>query len=190
MESNEKASSDHELMDRAAGGDTEAFRQLFERYKVPIYSYLYAIVHDRQVAEELTQETFLRVFRSRGEYSHGAKFTTWLWTIARNGAIDHLRKKKELLSDDIEENTMGDPRGTEPSDAETLLVEKVNQAALEDCLKGLPDSQREAMALRIFSEFSYEEISEATRASVPAVKSVLHRARIGLVNCLKSKTYE
>jgi len=183
----EEANSDHELMDRAAGGDAQAFRLLFERYKVPIYSYLYSIVHDRQVAEELAQETFLRVFRSRNEYSRGAKFSTWLWTIARNGAIDHLRKKKEQLSDAMEEFSGGDLQDVEPTDAETLLVEKANQEQLEACLKGLPESQREAMALRIFSELSYEEISESVKATVAAVKSVLHRARTALVNCLQAK---
>ncbi len=180
-------------MARVTDGETAAFRQLFERYQVPIYSYLYSLTHDRQTAEDLTQETFLRVFRNRMHYTREARFTTWLWTIARHAAIDYLRKKKEKLLgeelDNVEESTMGDSRGFEPNDAETLLVQKSDQMALQDCLGTLPESQREALALRIFSELAYEEISLAMKSSLPAVKSVIHRGRLALVDCLKRKSY-
>lgn len=177
-------------MNEVAGGDTAAFRQLFERYQVPIYSYLFSLTRNGSIAEDLTQETFLRVFRNRQSYTREARFTTWLWTIARNAAIDHLRKRKEIaLGEEIDETTMGDPRGLEPSDAETLLVQKADQQAIADCLSRLPDSQREALAMRIFSELDYREIAETLQSTVPAVKSVLHRGKQGLVDCLKRKSY-
>ncbi len=173
-----------------AQGDSAAFRELFERYRVPIYSYLYSMTHDRQIAEDLAQEAFLRVYRSRESYQQEARFTTWLWTIARNIAIDHLRKKKESrLPEDWEETTMGDPRGGVPTDAETLLLEKATQQAVDDCLERLPESQKEALSLRLFGELGNEEISQTMNSTIPAVKSVLHRGRVSLVDCLKRKHY-
>ena len=178
------------LMGEVAGGNPAAFRKLFQRYQVPIYSYLFSITRDGQMAEDLTQETFLRVFRNRANYTREARFTTWLWTIARNAAIDHIRKKKETpLGEEIEEATMGDSRGLEPNDAETLLVQKADQQAIADCLGRLPDSQRDALAMRIFSELDYAEIAKTMESTVPAIKSVLHRGKQSLVDCLKRKSY-
>ena len=176
------------LMLRVREGDQEAFRRLYEAYKRPILSYLFQMTQNRTQSEDLAHEVFLRVYRARERYEPSAKFTTWLWTIARNCALDHLRKKKEDLSLDGFEGgeIFSDLEGVESS-AEQLLMEQAHTQKLTEAMKSLSPIQREAMSLRIFSELSYQEIAETLGCTVPAVKSALCRAKENLVAKLKEE---
>jgi RNA polymerase sigma-70 factor, ECF subfamily len=177
------------LMAKVAKGDVVAYRTLYDRFKKPIMSYAFHIVRNQAVAEEVTQETFLRVYRARESYTSEAKFSTWLWTIARNVALDHLRKKKELPLDENHAETLAGPLTESGAldTAEQQLIDRATRAELESALAGLPDAQREALTLRTFSELSYEAIAEMMKVPVSTVKNLIHRAKNSLMKKLKGK---
>jgi len=152
-------------------------------------SYLYHMTGSRAVAEEIAQEVFLRVFRYRERYTVSAKFTTWLWTIARNAALDHLRKRSEEPFGADELLFPFDERSVDDPEAERLAIEKSTREAIAKCLGQLTLPQREAISLRIFSEMSYEEVAGMLKLSPSSVKSLIHRARIALTDCLKGRGY-
>lgn len=181
--------SDEAIMLRVAAGNVEEFKVLFEKYRIPILSYLVQLTGSRAVAEELAQEVFLRVFRHRESYTVESKFTTWLWTIARNAAFDHLKKKRELSLVGDESLIPLDETSFESPEAERLVLLKATREAIVKCLGNLTTPQRDAISLRTFSELSYEEIGSTLGQSVPAVKSLIHRAKAGLVDCLKGSGY-
>jgi RNA polymerase sigma-70 factor (ECF subfamily) len=158
--------------------DREAFTVLYDRFKGPIHSYLRGFV--RNDAEDLLHETFLRVYRSRASYEPKAKFSSWLWAIARNVALDKLRKKTELL----ENENFAEVESHENS-AEIKLIEASDKKRVESCMQALPDSQREALLLRTLSEHSYEEIAGLMQMSLGNVKTLIHRAKLALIDCLK-----
>jgi RNA polymerase sigma-70 factor (ECF subfamily) len=172
-------------------GDREAFRALYERFKGPMMTYLAHIVLDAAAAEELTQEAFLRVFRARETYEPQAKFSTWLWSIGRNAAIDYLRKKKELsasmIDDDGELSSQVDLLPAEDLDAEAQLIDRADRNSVENCFSKLSLQQRDALNLRVSAELSYEEIADTLKLKLPAVKSLIHRAKKSLVDCLQRK---
>ncbi len=172
---------------RVAKNDEKAFATLYERYRRPILSYLVSFLRTKSVAEELAQEVFLRVYRTRESYSTEFRFSTWIWTIARNLAIDHLRKKSEVLVDDDRQEIL-DGIPSDPAampDAERMLIERATREGLEKCLGELSPPQREATSLRSYSELSYEEIADTMRSSVPRIKSLLFRAKEALLDCVK-----
>lgn len=177
---------DHELMKRAAQGDTDAFAALYDKYRGPVLSYVRRVVRQDAIAEELTHETFLRAYAARHRYEESARFTTWLWSIARNAAIDHLRRPSSLVIGVDEESTSDlIERFASPlDDAEEALLRKVRMEQLEHCFDALPDRQREALSLCVFSGLSYEEVATTIQATLSAVKCLLHRARQGIMNCL------
>lgn len=177
---------DQALMLEVARNDTQAFRRLYDRYKAPILSYLTAFVGSRAVAEDLLQETFLRVYRHRREYTQEHRFSTWLWTIARRLAIDHSRRsatKFELGG--LDESQVGADPDAIP-DAEAALLQRARREAVLHCLGELAPAAREAVALRTFSELTYDELAVAIGASIAAVKSILHRAKQRLLDCLRA----
>lgn len=177
-------------MRSAARGDRSAFARIYERFKNPVMGYLKTLIQEERIAEELAQETFLRAYRVRESYEPKAKVSTWLFTIAKNAAFDYLSKKKEanLLVIQDEEGSQMDPieRLESPIlDSEAQLIEEVNRHAVEECLGELTVKQREILGLRIFSDLSYEEISEQVQISLGSVKTHLYRAKEKLTACLK-----
>jgi RNA polymerase sigma-70 factor (ECF subfamily) len=181
-----QAEDDQQLMRRVQDEDVRAFQKLYDRYKGRIMSFLIQMVRQKSVAEELTQEVFLRVYRSRAAYDRQAKFSTWIWTIARNLAYDSLRKKREVLLDpDPEGGTSAIDNLESPlSSAEEQLIEQAAQSKLEHCLQKLAESQREALVLRTFSDNSYEDIADTMQTTLSSVKSLIHRAKESLLKCL------
>jgi RNA polymerase sigma-70 factor (ECF subfamily) len=181
---------DQELMSQVKQGSQQAFRLLFENYKGPVMSYLYQMVQNRKIAEELTQESFLKVYRSRDSYEPRLKFTAWLWTIARNTALDHLRRQSEYLDGHILEE--GELSATElledpaPSAEESLLTHAEN-SQVQDCMNALTKAQKEVLLLRTVGDLSYEEIMEQLGLTLPQVKSLLNRAKTSLTRCISSK---
>lgn len=181
---------------RVRDGDRKAFEELFVKYRKPILNLIYAYVGERARAEDLCQEVFMKVYRVRETYEPKAKFTTWLWTIAKNTAYDAVRKKKEWLAT----TTPGDSGGSSHDEttsavhdtledplptAEQMLIENVDQKRIEHCLGELTPLQREALALRTASELPYEEIAVILKTTQSSIKSLLNRAKTALVECFK-----
>ncbi len=181
-----KPISDKELMLLVQENDQEAFRVLFDKYKGPIVSFIYNMTKNPGISEDLAQTSFMKVYKSRGSYRNEYKFTTWLWTIARNTTYDYLRKKKEISiekfrSEDGKEFEIVD----ESMGIEEKLVLESDKAIVMKCLDNMKLSQKDALNLRIFSEQSYDEIAETLNITLSATKSLLNRAKNNLIACVK-----
>ncbi|MCC7440519.1 MAG: sigma-70 family RNA polymerase sigma factor [Bdellovibrionales bacterium] len=166
-----------------------AFRRIYDAFKGPIMAYVRGTIGRDAVAEELTQDVFLKAYAARDGFRGDSKLSTWLWSIARNAALDHLRKRGELpLIPDLESGaTAQDALADEGPSAETALVDAADQRGLQDCIDRLAPAQREALMLRSVAELPLAEIASQTGASESAVKSLLFRAREALAKCLRAK---
>ena len=182
--------SDVQLMLEAKGGDSASFDLLLQRYRTPLVNFLYRIVRDSGAAEDLAQEVFLRVYRARDRYAPSAKFTTWLMTITRNLVFNEMRRSRRFPE------VWKDPEGREEperqlpdlqtaSPAQELLHTEL-QNAVNTAIAELPELQRVAIVLRRYENMPYEEIAEVLNVSLPAVKSIIFRARADLKEKLKS----
>jgi RNA polymerase sigma-70 factor (ECF subfamily) len=171
------------LMLKAKLGDTKAFAMLYERYKSPIFSYLRGF--SPRDAEDMLQDTFIKAYRARESYEPKARFSTWIWTIARNVAFDNWKKHKEVLEFDGEENSEISSIADEALSAESILVEQADRVRIDRCIESLPRAQKEALLLRTFAEFSYEEIAIELSESLGNVKTLIYRAKEGLTQCLR-----
>jgi len=165
------------LTARAAQGDEDAYRLLFERYSRPVLSFLYDMVGRREVAEDLTQETFVRAYRSLKSLRDPSKFSSWLFGIARNTARESLRSRvREGQKIDLEDEQVAEiDDGKLPPEAE-LLNRELNKI-IGRALRELDEDKRLVFTLKILHQRSYEEISMITGFSVPKLKTDLHRAR-------------
>jgi len=170
------ADEDQKLMLRLRGGDRGAFEILFRRHTPAVVNFLARMVPDHARAEELAQEVFVRIYNARERYEPRAKFTTWMFGIASNLALNELdrayRKRERALGSEAEA-LHADPG---PGPAEQLEAKRTVRQ-IEQALQTLPDRQRAALLLRTEENLSYEEIAAALDVSVSGVKSLLHRAR-------------
>ena len=181
------------LMLRVKRGDREAFAGLVEKYKQPVMNFIYRSLRDETEAEDLAQNVFLQVYKSRSRYKQTAKFSTWLFTIARNLCLNELRRRSRHPAESIEEthaenddqrrsgNTRTNRRLAPP---EKLLQGELVQK-IEEALAGLPENQRSAILLCRQEELSYEEIADVLDCSLSATKSLIHRGRETLKEKLK-----
>ncbi len=165
---------DEALMEEVRAGNLADFQALYDRHHQGVFGFLLRSLGERGTAEELLQETFLRVFAHREEYRARAAFKAWLFTIARNLLIDQLRQRSENPEIDSGETleTVADPGATPLQQAEASEVEERLQAAV----LRLRPSQREVLLLHRFAGLSLEEIAEVTGASAVGVRVTLHRA--------------
>ncbi len=165
---------------RVRGGDRLAFEALFRRYTPPLVNFLARMGPERDRAEELAQEVFLRIYQARHRYEPKARFSTWLFSIAHNLALNELsrsyRKRETPLEDPVAER-LEDPQ----PGAEERLQGKRAAMAIEGALAGLPERQRAALLLRTEQGLGYAEIAEVLGASSASVKSLIHRARESLL---------
>jgi RNA polymerase sigma-70 factor (ECF subfamily) len=174
---------DVRLMKLVSHGDTSAFETLVERHQSLVGGTVAHMLGSNSDVEDIAQQVFIRVWKSARRYVPRAKFTTWLLKITRNLVFNELRRSKRhahvpLQTDPgAEEFPLKDEKNPAP-DASLLQTEL--QQAIEDAITQLPESQRMALILRRYEQLSYEEISEVLDLSVPAVKSVLFRARTEL----------
>jgi RNA polymerase sigma-70 factor, ECF subfamily len=169
--------SSAELVARAAQGDQEAFRLIFERYSRPVISFIYDLVSDRELAEELTQETFVRAFRSLHTLRQEAKLSTWLFGIAKNVAREALRARfKSNRQVDLDDRSVLDLSDQKPVPVNQLLNKELN-ALIQRSLAMLDEDKRLVFTLKVFQQCSYEEIADITGFSIPKLKTDLHRAR-------------
>ena len=186
------ALTDAEVMLRAGTGDDAAFDFLVAKFTRPMVSFLYRFSGNQAVAEELAQEVFLRVYRSRGRYSVEAKFTTWLYCIATNLAMNHARdtRQEKLQSGgSLDEPDLETGERIDPADGrltvEQRLVRDERMAAIRRHVMELPERQRVAVLMHKYQEMDYREIGKALRLSESATKSLLFRAYETLRDRLK-----
>ena len=169
--------SSEELTARARRGDDEAFRLIFDRYGRPIISFIYDMVGSRDLAEDLTQETFVRAFKNLRGLRDDSKLSTWLFGIAKNVARESLRYRHRA----IDKVGIEDDRVIELSDGklppDRELLDKELNSVIHDALGALDEDKRLVFTLKVFQQRSYEEIAEITGSSIPKLKTDLHRAR-------------
>jgi RNA polymerase sigma-70 factor (ECF subfamily) len=171
---------DTELMLRVREGDETSFALLLERHRAPVVHFMYRMVLNQAVSEELAQEVFLRVYRSRATYEPSAKFTTWLFRIATHLALNWIRdgkkeKGQESLNEELVEGVERQVADRQPS-IEQELVHQVKVKEIRQAVEALPAKQRAAVLMHKYDGLGYVEIAQALRCSESAVKSVLFRA--------------
>src|SRR5260221_8752657 len=174
--------SDAEVMLRAAADDS-AYEYLVTKYHRPMIAFMYRMCRNQAQAEELAQEVFLRVYRSRESYSAEAKFTTWMYRIATNLALNHLRDTKAERSEvSVSLDEPDDATGRTPDvadhglTAEQELLRRERLAAIRKQVEALPERQRMAVLIHKYQGMDYKEISKVLKLSESATKSLLFRA--------------
>jgi RNA polymerase sigma-70 factor (ECF subfamily) len=184
--------SDAEVMLRVAGGDTETFDYLVEKFRRAMVSFMYRMTRNQTVAEELAQEVFLRVYRSRVSYAASAKFTTCLYRIATNLAVNHARDTKY----ERPENTVSiDEPDTETGltvdvadrglNAEQVILRRERLTAIRRQVEALPERQRAAVLMHKYQNMDYRQIAAVLKLSESATKSLLFRTYETLRETLK-----
>lgn len=174
-------------MVRVRAGDDEAFECLVQRHRTPVVHFLYRMVQDREAAEELAQEVFLRVYRARSRYRPTARFTTWLYRIATNLALNWVRHERrwgkpyglEVLGRPGEA-----PRACEDPSLEEVLWRRSQVERVRRAVAGLPARQRAVVLLHKYQGMDYEQIAATLGCSVQAVKSLTFRAYANLRRAL------
>jgi len=175
--------SDAAIMLRVAEGDEASFNYLAQKYHRPMIHFLYRMVGNQAIAEELAQEVFLRVYRARSSYRAEARFTTWLYRIATNLAVNHARDTRHeraaqtvyLDAPDEETGTTPDLADDEPT-VEQRLVRDERMAAIRRHVMALPERQRMAVLMHKYQGMDYRQIGEVLKLSESATKSLLFRA--------------
>jgi len=180
------ADPDAQLMLAFCAGDGTAFDSLFDRWGQPLLHYLERMVVDSATAEELVQEAFLRVYRAKERYRAEAKFSTWLYRIGTNLALNELRRPRRArphTSTDDEASSGGPTLRlvSEMQDADVQLDVRRRANRVENALEGLPERQRSAIWLSAVEGFSYAEVAVALETTEKSVKALVHRARVALV---------
>ncbi|MFQ5499945.1 MAG: RNA polymerase sigma factor [Candidatus Zixiibacteriota bacterium] len=183
--------NDLALIGQALGGSQRAFRHLMDRHKSSVYYIVFKIVRNEETANDLVQETFMKAFASLASYRSDYKFSTWLYKIAANSSIDHLRKKRiKALSLDREFETRDGSKEIEVPDysfhPERDLVRKEQSVSIERAIQSLPDKYRAVIVFRHKDDKSYEEIADLLDIPVGTVKARIFRARELLKKKLKS----
>ena len=163
---------DPEVLRRAQRGDERAFALILRAYETPIFNYVYRIVGDRALAEDLTQEVFVRVFQALPRFSLRCKFTTWLFQVTKNRVLDELRAKERRPLNPI---TLDDAPQLEVLDQPVERVEAID--ALWRAIDALPVDLKMALLLRDIVGLSYTEISDALEITLATVKWRIYKAR-------------
>ncbi|MEM5789336.1 MAG: RNA polymerase sigma factor [Syntrophobacteraceae bacterium] len=162
--------SDYQLIQAIGTGNTNAFEHLVERFQKPVLNFIFRYLGDRFAAEDITQEVFLRVYRSAGGFRPEGKVSSWIFRIAYNLSINEINRRARLpcITGDDELARFPAPDATSHHE--------MNQAVMKS-IGGLPENQRAALILRVYEGLSYSEISKVLSVSVPSVESLIFRAR-------------
>jgi RNA polymerase sigma-70 factor (ECF subfamily) len=175
--------SDAEIMLRVREGDDSGFNLLIQKYHKPIVHFMFRMVHNQAVAEELAQEVFLRVYRSRQTYRAEARFTTWLYRIATNLGVNHARDTKhERAAQNVYLDQPDPETGTTPDVADATasveqeMVRDERMRAIRQHVMALPERQRTAVLMHKYQGLDYKQIGEVLKLSESATKSLLFRA--------------
>jgi len=182
-DSSDHAVSDIDAMLRVKTGDESAFAYLVQKYRRPMVGFMYRLCHNPSTAEELAQEVFLRVYRSRATYEPSARFTTWLYRIATNLAVNHARDTRHerpentLRLDEPDRETGNTPDLADDSlTAEEQILKRERLAAVRGKVNALPERQRVAVIMHKYQQMDYREIAGVLKLSESATKSLLFRA--------------
>ena len=174
---------DAELMLRVKEGDGASFGVLLDKHRASVVHFLYRMVQNQGVAEELAQEVFLRVYRSRESYEASAKFTTWLYRIATNLAVNHARDTRherpevQVSLDEPDEDTGTTLELPDASlNAEQQMVRRERMLAIRRKVEALPEQQRLAVIMHKYQQMDYKQIADVLKKSESATKSLLFRA--------------
>jgi RNA polymerase sigma-70 factor (ECF subfamily) len=178
------ARTDVQLMLDVKAGDEQSFEHLLRKYRTPLVNFLYRMVRDTAVAEDLAQEVFLRVYRARDQYAPSAKFTTWMFRIATNLALNSMRDNRhhrmEISMDQTVDTGEDEHRPLEVPDlapnVEQELVARCRAELIMKAIHALPEKQRAAVLLHKYQELDYDEIAGVLECSESALKSLLFRA--------------
>jgi RNA polymerase sigma-70 factor, ECF subfamily len=178
-----EAVSDADVMLRVKTGDESAFAYLVQKYRRPMVAFMHRMCHNPSTAEELAQEVFLRVYRSRESYEASAKFSTWLYRIATNLAVNHARDTRHerpeltvrLDEPDRETGTTPD-LPDESMSAEQWMMRRERATAIRQRVQTLPERQRLAVIMHKYQQMDYRQIGEVLKLSESATKSLLYRA--------------
>jgi RNA polymerase sigma-70 factor (ECF subfamily) len=185
LESNDR---DVALMGMVSAGDMRAFEELVERHQRAVIGTVAKMLGNASESEDIAQQVFVRVWKSAGRYEAQAKFTTWLFTITRNLVFNEVRRRQRKPTVSVDEReetthrTVEDLQAISPDD-EMLHTEL--EEAIDRAIQSLPEKQRMAVVLRRYEEMPYEEIAVVLEMSIPAVKSLLFRARTQLKEALQ-----
>ena len=179
---NAAAQADTELVVRALAGREDGFEELVRRYQRPIVAYVYRMVGDYDSALDLAQEVFIKVYNSLGRYRPEFKFSTWIYRIAHNAAIDHLRRQGAARTEEIEVEgregaTFEKPLASKAPTPEQETERGERRAEIEEVVAQLPPAYRELIVLRHSHDLSYDEIAEVTGLPLGTVKNRIFRAR-------------
>ena len=183
---------DAALMLRVKQGDREAFTELVEKYKQPVMNLAYRTLRDATEAEDLAQHVFLQVYKSAHRYEISAKFSTWLFTIARNLSLNEIRRRSRHPADSLDQHLGQEEdqparqfQDVKAFAAPEAVLQQELQEKIDEALADLPETQRTAIQLCRQEELSYEDIAEVLGCSLSATKSIIHRAREVLKQRLK-----
>lgn len=175
--------SDAQVMLQVKAGDDSAFDYLVQKYRRPMLNFMFRMAHNAAAAEDMAQEVFLRVYRSRQSYEASAKFTTWLYRIASNLAVNHARDTRHeraentVSLDEPDENTGLTMELPDDSlTAEEAIVRRERLAAIRQRVQALPERQRMAVIMHKYQQMDYRQIAEILKLSESAIKSLLFRA--------------
>ena len=188
----DQADPDAVLMLRVKRGDRAAFAELVEKYKQPLFNFVFRTLRDETETEDVAQNTFLQVWKSRARYERTAKFSTWLFTIARNLCLNEIRRRSRHPAESLEEtHPEHDDQPSRQYEDKKIFLPTQNilhselAKKIEEALAELPENQRTAILLCRQDEVSYEEIAEILGCSLSATKSIIHRGRETLKEKLK-----
>ena len=183
---------DAALMLRVKQGDTGAFEQLVNKYKQPVLNVVYRMLHDATEAEDVAQMVFVQVYKSAHRYKVSSKFSTWLFTIARNLSLNEIRRRSRHPAESLDAShpdQEDQPQRQYEDKREASAPQRLLQGELEDKIEEavleLPENQRTAIILCRQDELSYEDIAEVLGCSLSATKSLIHRGRETLKAKLK-----
>ena len=179
--------NERELAEKTANGDRHAFRQLFEEYQHMVFNVCYRMSGNREEAEDLTQDVFVKIFHSIGRFRGDAKLSSWIYRIAVNTSLKRERRKKleNWISLDFlfQEHTRSQPVSPEESpDQQIEIAEKAQ--LVQQAIQRLPERQKTALILSRYENLSYQEIATVMETNLSAVESLLHRAKNNLAKIL------
>ena len=180
MEAVATLEQDAQLMLRVRAGDETSFALLLERHRRPVVHFLYRMVQNQAISEELAQEVFLRVYRSRESYEPSAKFTTWLFRIATHLALNSIRdRQKEKRNESLDQKTAEGLERQVAEDRPSIEADLVKQARVAEIrriVEALPEKQRAAVVMHKYEGLDYQQIARILNCSESALKSLLFRA--------------
>lgn len=184
---NLKTLTDESLVRLYVEGNNEAFNILLDRYESKVFSYIDFIVRNREVAEDLFQDTFMRVVATLkgGKYAEQQKFSAWLMRITHNILVDyfrHLKNEKSISNDENEVDLFNDIKLADENNIETQIIKSQNLNGVQSIIKLLPQNQQEIINLRYYQDMSFKEIAAILNCSI---NTALGRTRYALINLRK-----